>query len=35
VTLQGEEIAEISVEELPAGVYVLRLGNKALRFIKQ
>lgn len=35
VALHGEEISEISVEELPAGVYILRLGSQALRFIKQ
>lgn len=35
VALHGEEISEISVEELPAGVYMLRLGSQALRFIKQ
>ena len=35
VTLQGKEITEVEVADLPAGVYILRLGSQALRFIKK
>ena len=35
VALQGEEITEVSVESLPAGMYIFRLGSQSLRFIKK
>ncbi|MBR2617889.1 MAG: T9SS type A sorting domain-containing protein, partial [Paludibacteraceae bacterium] len=35
VHLVGEEITEVSVDDLPAGMYILRLGSQALRFIKK
>lgn len=35
VHLVGEEITEVSVDDLPAGMYILRLGTQTLRFIKQ
>ena len=35
VTLEGKEISEVSVADLSSGVYVLRLGSQALRFIKK
>ncbi len=35
VTLQGKEITEVEVADLPAGVYILRLESQTLRFIKK
>jgi hypothetical protein len=35
IQLEGKEISEVEVANLPAGVYVLRLGSQALRFIKK